>query len=131
MSRTYSEHGLVLCSTLGYDARYRYIRQQKEGRAMLTETQLRTAYKGELEDLRNRIEAELARRELAERETPEGRQVVEERPASTGTFTFGAMENSPAATLARWSPRSLTRRFRHEGRELLHTARGRADATVV
>ena len=53
---------------------------------MLTETQLSTAHKGELEDLRRRIEAELARRELAERETPEGREVVEERPASTGTL---------------------------------------------
>jgi hypothetical protein len=41
---------------------------------------------GELLDLRNRLEAELARRELAEREPLEGRQVVEERPASAGTL---------------------------------------------
>jgi hypothetical protein len=53
---------------------------------MLTETQIRTAHTAELETLRNRIEGELARRELAEREPAENRQVVEERPASAGTL---------------------------------------------
>jgi hypothetical protein len=53
---------------------------------MLTDTQIRTAHTSELETLRNRIEAELARRELAHREPTESRQVVEERPASTGTL---------------------------------------------
>ena len=53
---------------------------------MVTETQIRTARTGELEDLRNRIEAEFARRELAKREPAAGRQVVEERPASAGTL---------------------------------------------
>jgi hypothetical protein len=36
--------------------------------------------------LRNRLEAELARRELAKREPAAGRQVVEEKPASAGTL---------------------------------------------
>ena len=53
---------------------------------MLTKTQIRTAQTSQLVDLRNRIEAELARRELAEREPPEGRRLVEERPASAGTL---------------------------------------------
>ncbi len=53
---------------------------------MLTPTQLDNATTGELEALRNRIEAELTRRELAERDPTEGRQVVEERPASAGTL---------------------------------------------
>ena len=53
---------------------------------MLTETQIRTAQTEELEDLHNRIDAELTRRELADREPPDGRQVVEERPASAGTL---------------------------------------------
>jgi hypothetical protein len=59
--------------------------------AMLTETQIRTARTGELEDLRNRVEAEVTRRELAEREPAERepaerRRMVEERPASAGTL---------------------------------------------
>ena len=62
-----------------------YIRQQSGG-AMLTKTQITATRTGELLDLRNRIEAELARRELAEREPAAGRQVVEERPASAGTL---------------------------------------------
>jgi hypothetical protein len=53
---------------------------------MLTETQIWTAHTSELEALRNRIEGELTRRELAEREPIDGRQVVEERPASAGTL---------------------------------------------
>jgi hypothetical protein len=53
---------------------------------MLTKTQITTATTAELEELRNRIEAELTRRELAEREPTEGRQVVEEKPASAGTL---------------------------------------------
>src|SRR5215210_7579403 len=53
---------------------------------MLTPTQLENTTTLELEDLRTLIEAELARRELAEREPAEGRQVVEERPASAGTL---------------------------------------------
>src|SRR3954469_25089866 len=53
---------------------------------MLTKTQITTATTAGLEDLRNRIEAELARRELAEREPASGRQVVEERPASASTL---------------------------------------------
>jgi len=53
---------------------------------MPTDTQIRTAQTSDLEDLRNRIEAELARRELAERKPPEDRQVVKERPTSTGTL---------------------------------------------
>ena len=36
--------------------------------------------------MRNRLEAELARRELAKREPAAGRQVVEEKPASAGTL---------------------------------------------
>jgi hypothetical protein len=53
---------------------------------MLTETQIKTAQTSGLEDLRNRIESELARRELAEQEPAPGHQVVEERPASAGTL---------------------------------------------
>src|SRR3954468_23656459 len=57
-----------------------------ERKGMLTETQLRTTSTGELENLRNRIETELSRRELAERGPAPGRQVVEERPALAGTL---------------------------------------------
>ncbi len=53
---------------------------------MLTPTQLVNATMLELVVLRNRIEAELTRRELAEQESAEGRQMVEERPASAGTL---------------------------------------------
>jgi Family of unknown function (DUF6788) len=53
---------------------------------MLTETQISRAQTSELEALRDRIEAELARRKLADTEPSPGRQVVEERPASTGTL---------------------------------------------
>jgi hypothetical protein len=53
---------------------------------MHTETQLANATIPELETLENRIEGELTRRELAQREPTESRQVVEERPASTGTL---------------------------------------------
>jgi len=53
---------------------------------MLTKTQITTATTAELEELRNRIEAELTRRELAGREPTDGRQVVEERPASASTL---------------------------------------------
>jgi hypothetical protein len=42
---------------------------------MLTETQIRTARMGELVDLRNRIEAELARRDLAKKEPAVGNAV--------------------------------------------------------
>src|ERR671933_684167 len=53
---------------------------------MLTPTLLENATTAELETLRNRIEGELTRRELAQREPVEGRQVVEERPARAGTL---------------------------------------------
>jgi hypothetical protein len=53
---------------------------------MLTPTQLENATTPELEELRGRIEAELARRELAEQKPADGRQVVEERLASAGTL---------------------------------------------
>jgi hypothetical protein len=53
---------------------------------MLTRTQIEGATREELEELRERIEAELARRQLAERESPENRQVVEEREAPRGTY---------------------------------------------
>ena len=55
---------------------------------MLTNTQIRTAYTEELEALRDRLEAELVRRELAhkKRETTGERSVVEERSTSTGTL---------------------------------------------
>jgi hypothetical protein len=53
---------------------------------LLTETQIRTAYTGELESLGSRIEAELTRRELTEQEPAEGRQVVEEKRVSAGTL---------------------------------------------
>ena len=49
-------------------------------------TQIENATASDLEDLRNRIEAELARRELAARKPPEDRQVVVERPTTTGTL---------------------------------------------
>jgi hypothetical protein len=41
-----------------------------------------------LKDLSNRIEAELARRELADQEPTSGRRVVEERLAPAGTLRF-------------------------------------------
>jgi hypothetical protein len=53
---------------------------------MLTKTQITTAITTELEELRSRIEAELTRRVIAEREPAKARQVVEERPASAGTL---------------------------------------------
>jgi Family of unknown function (DUF6788) len=53
---------------------------------ILTKTQIGTAQTSELEALRDRIEAELARRELADRKPAPGCQVVEERPASAGTL---------------------------------------------
>jgi hypothetical protein len=53
---------------------------------MLAKTQITMAITAELEELRNRIESELARRELAQREPVPGRRVVEERPASAGTL---------------------------------------------
>jgi hypothetical protein len=53
---------------------------------MLTKTQISTAQTSELEALRDRIETELARRELADTEPTPDRHVVEERPASTGTL---------------------------------------------
>ena len=59
---------------------------KESGGVMLTKTQLENAATEELENVRNRIEAELTRRELADREPVEGRQVVEERPASAGTL---------------------------------------------
>jgi len=53
---------------------------------MLTKSQINTAQTSELEALRDRIKAELARRELANKEAAPARHVVEERPASTGTL---------------------------------------------
>ena len=53
---------------------------------MLTKTQIGTAPTSELEALRDRIEAELARRELTDREPTPGRQVVDEQPANAGTL---------------------------------------------
>ena len=53
---------------------------------MLTKTQITTAQTSELEALRDRIEAELTRRELVNKEPAPGRHVVEERPASAGTL---------------------------------------------
>jgi hypothetical protein len=53
---------------------------------MLTPTQLDNATTPELETLRNRIEAELTRRELAQKEPAPGHQMVEERPTSAGTL---------------------------------------------
>jgi hypothetical protein len=54
---------------------------------MLTPAQLVNATMPELVALRNRIEAEVTRRELlAEQESAEGRRVVEERRASAGTL---------------------------------------------
>jgi hypothetical protein len=53
---------------------------------VLTPTQLANATTPELESLRNRIEGELARRELAKRKPVVDRSVVEERSASAGTL---------------------------------------------
>ena len=53
---------------------------------MLTKTQITKVTTAELEELRKWIEAEFVRRELAVREPAPGRQIVEERPASTGTL---------------------------------------------
>lgn len=53
---------------------------------MLTGTQIGGAKTAELENLRGRIDVELARRELAGREPAPGRQVVEERPHGAGTL---------------------------------------------
>ena len=53
---------------------------------MLTLTQLVNATMPELVALRNRLETELTRRELAEREPMLGRQVVEEKSHSSGTL---------------------------------------------
>jgi hypothetical protein len=53
---------------------------------MLAKTQLANPTTQELEDLRNRIEGELTRRELSAGESPEGRQVVEEKQATAGTL---------------------------------------------
>ena len=53
---------------------------------MLTRTQITTAKTEELEALAARIEAELARRQLQDNETPASRQAVEERPAPQGTY---------------------------------------------
>src|SRR3954454_16028177 len=53
---------------------------------MLTKTQITMVTTAELEELRNSIEAELARRELAERGPAPGRQVVEERSSNAGTL---------------------------------------------
>jgi hypothetical protein len=56
---------------------------------MLPPTQLENATTMELEELRTGIEAELARRKLAERKPADDRQVVqvvEERPPSAGTL---------------------------------------------
>ncbi len=54
---------------------------------MLTRTQIEGATTEELEDLAERIEAELTRRALDGRGGGEGgREVVEERPAARGTY---------------------------------------------
>jgi hypothetical protein len=53
---------------------------------LLTKTHLENATTEELEDLRNCIEGEMTRRELADRGPVDARQVVEERPASAGTL---------------------------------------------
>src|SRR5919202_2556874 len=53
---------------------------------MLTPTLLENATTAELEALRNRIEGELTRRELAQREPGESRQVGEEMPTRAGTL---------------------------------------------
>jgi hypothetical protein len=53
---------------------------------MLTQTQIGSAQTSELEDSRDRTESKLTRREPAEREPAEGRQVMEERPPSAGTL---------------------------------------------
>lgn len=53
---------------------------------MLTPTQLEHAATPELEALRDRIEREITRRELEDREPAPGRQVVDERPARAGTL---------------------------------------------
>jgi hypothetical protein len=53
---------------------------------VLTAAQLENATRAELDDLRNRIEGELTRRELATREPPPSRHVVEEKQARAGTL---------------------------------------------
>ena len=53
---------------------------------MLTKTQITTAQTSELEALRDRLEAELTRRELVNTEPAPGHQVVEERPTMAGTL---------------------------------------------
>jgi hypothetical protein len=62
------------------------LHKTKKRSVVVTETQLRSAGHGELGSLRDRIEAELARRELADTKLIPGRQIVEERPASAGTL---------------------------------------------
>ena len=59
---------------------------------MLRPTQLENATTAELEALKNRIEGELTRRELAQKEPVPDRQVVEERPASAGTLRSGMVK---------------------------------------
>lgn len=53
---------------------------------MLTESQIAGAATGELEHLAARVEAELTRRQLAEREEDGGRSLVEERTAPGGCY---------------------------------------------
>lgn len=53
---------------------------------MLTNTQISAAKTEELEALASRIEAELTRRELEQKEALVGRAVVEEKPAPRGTY---------------------------------------------
>ncbi len=65
---------------------YSVTQVNEAGRVMLTKTQLENATTLELEALRNRVEGELTRRELADRKPSEGRQVVEAGPASAGTL---------------------------------------------
>src|SRR5215216_6773462 len=61
------------------------LHQTADWAAMLTKM-ITTATNTALEELRNRIEAELTRRELAGREHTDERQMKEERPASVGTL---------------------------------------------
>ena len=77
--------GIVLCNNPLRGTQKRYIRQL-ESREMLTPTQITTSTTEELEALAAKIEAELTRRELQDAETPAGRQAVEERPGSRGTY---------------------------------------------